>query len=131
VNGGAFVFELASGSGFADAQILRGPFDNANSATYSATFDWSYIGLGDSDATRSFTFESSYITETGSRYLESFESLSGTKGFNSVTFGNYDSFPPSAIPVPEPANQAMIFFGVFFIGLAVLRHGWLMLKKTV
>ena len=52
-NQGAAVYELASGSTFGDpVHFLRGPFENANSASYSVNFDWTDIALGDVGATK-------------------------------------------------------------------------------
>jgi hypothetical protein len=81
--------------------------DSASSPRFSFSFARSDIGLSSGAG---FKFESSYITATGSRYLESFESTSGTGGFeNSITFGNYDTYGISS--VPEPVNTALAALG--------------------
>ena len=111
VNQGAAVYKLANGTSFGDPiRTLHGPFESPNVASYAVSFDWVDIGLARGSG-NTINFETSYITATGSRSLESFEGfLSGsTSGYGTVNFGNYDSFPIA--PVPEPANVALAIFG--------------------
>src|SRR2546426_6636756 len=91
------------------------PPDSTSSGTYTFSFAWSDIGVI-SGATKTFRFETTYIKTTGQRSLESFESLSGTTGFGTVTFGNYDTFPT---PVPETTKPALAIFGGLALGVGV------------
>ena len=121
VDFGAAVFHLVSG-GPGSLELIRNipfsPTDSKTRPTYNFSFDWADVGL-DSSSAKNLRFESSYITQTGSRSLESFESLSGTAGFGgTVTFNNYDLYP---LPlVPEPANAALAVFGGIVVGAGVL-----------
>jgi len=66
----------------------------------------------------SFKFESTYIGDTGSRSLESFESLTGDVGWNSVTFNNFDTYVTA---VPEMTNPALAIFGGIALGTGAVR----------
>jgi len=84
----------------------NGPYD----AQFSTTFTWSQIGES-SPSARGFRFESTYLTLTGSRYLETFEHLTpdSRSGFNSIWFSDYNVY--GVDPVPEPTNLALGIFG--------------------
>jgi hypothetical protein len=41
--------------------------------------------------------------------LDSFEGLTGTSGYGSITFTNYDTY--GVEPIPENANAALAIFG--------------------
>ena len=81
---------------------------NPNAPTFSFQFNWAYIGLPNAN-TNFFKFETSYITATGSRWLQSYEGLTGTAAFGTVTFTNYDTY--GVPPVPEYTNAALAVFG--------------------
>ena len=123
VNNGAAVYHLVSGSTLEFVRnIPFSPTDTTINSAYSFSFDWNDIGLG-SAATKSFDFESSYITATGSRSLESFESILGgsTAGFGgTVTFSSFDTYPLPA--VPEPANAALAVFGSMALGAVIFNR---------
>src|SRR5438445_6032693 len=110
-NGG--LFTLVSGNDLSqDSKIINlSPTDSQTAATYTFRFDWSDIGLTGGSG---FKFETTYITASGSRSLESFETLTGASGFNTVNFGNFDTY---GNPVPEPAEWGLIAgIGLFGIG---------------
>jgi len=103
------IYHLGTGSldpGFiTDFNITDG--DSESSPRFSFSFARSAIGV---NSGAGFNLEASYLTTTGSRYLESFESTSGAKGFgNTITFGNYDTY--GIAPAPEPVNTALATFG--------------------
>jgi hypothetical protein len=81
-----------------------------NDAQFNTSFTWADLGLG-SSSTRGFRFQSTYLTTTGSRYLETFEHLTpdSLKGFNSIWFSDYNLY--GVDPVPEPTNLALAVFG--------------------
>jgi hypothetical protein len=109
------VYRLANG-GDESLQFLGNvvltPHDSQTSSSYAFSFSLSDIGLP-SGSGNYFRFESSYLTSLGSRTLQSFESLSGSAGYNPVSFGNYSSY--GVEPIPEASNVALVIFG----GLAV------------
>jgi len=101
---GAALYELVSGSTLPAPKMLS--FTD-NSTSWQFSFSLSDIGA----TSPSFKFQSSATSSTGSgyRYLESYETTSGTMGFGTVTFGNYNTFGVEA--VPETANAALAVFG--------------------
>ena len=111
---GINLYRLASGGGGsleALGPLSFSPHDSKTQPTFTFTFTWANINP---EAGNSFRFESSYITETGFRSLESFESLTGTAGFgNTITFGNYDSYPIA--PIPETTNASLAIFGMMVL----------------
>jgi hypothetical protein len=113
VNSGSAVYKLVDDASGPHLELVRSGLnflyvDSPNHATYSFQFDWADIGLP-SRNTNFFKFETSYITSTGSRSLQSFEGLTGTSGFDFVTFTNYDTY--GVPPVPENTNAALAIFG--------------------
>jgi hypothetical protein len=68
-----------------------------------------------------FRFQSSYASEFGGRYLESFEPFTadGYGMGHTLTFGAYNSF--DLAPVPEPANVALAIFGGLGLGVCGFR----------
>jgi hypothetical protein len=82
--------------------------DQGNLPSYSFTFNWVDIGLTGQN-TNFFKFETTYITATGSRSLQSFEGLTGKSGFDFITFTNYDTY--GVPPVPENTKAALVVFG--------------------
>jgi hypothetical protein len=113
VNSGSAIYKLVNDATGPHLELVTtslsfGPTDNPNRGSFSFQFDWAYIGLPNRE-TNFFKFESTYIMSTGFRTLESFEGLTGTRGFGSVTFTNYDTY--GVPPVPENTNVALIVFG--------------------
>ncbi len=90
--------------------------DSPNHATYSFQFDWADLGLPNRN-TNFFKFESTYITGTGSRSLQSFEGLTGKPGFDFVTFTNYDTY--GVPPIPENSNVALAIFGGLVLAIGI------------
>ena len=80
-----------------------------NAKDFGFSFNWSDISGGGPNVS-SFKFESTYLDPDGYRSLESFESMTGTIGYNTSTFSSYDQYPQTA-PVPEPTNLALAGFG--------------------
>jgi hypothetical protein len=91
--------------------------DNGSLPSYYFQFDWTDIGLTAAN-TNFFKFESTYITGTGSRMLDSFEGLTGTSGFNTITFTNYDTY--GVQPIPENTNAALAIFGGIVVSASLL-----------
>lgn len=95
---------------------------NKTAGTFSFSIGWNDLGLANNSG---FKFESTYISPYGYRSLESFESLSGVRGFSTITFSNYDVF--GVLPAPEPTNLALLLFSaVIGLGGTVswLRRKW-------
>jgi hypothetical protein len=110
---GSSIYKLVQDSNGPHLELVRSslaltPSDNGNYTFYNFQFDWADIGLPNL-RTNFFKFETSYITSKGSRYLQSFEGLTGTEGWDSVTFTNYDTY--GVRPVPENTNLALAVFG--------------------
>jgi hypothetical protein len=94
------------------------PNNDLNSWSYTFSFTWASIGIRPSDA-HFFKFEASYIDSSGSRTLESFETLTGTRNFGSITFGDYSTY--GVAPVPEMTTSALAIFGCVFAGRKLLK----------
>jgi hypothetical protein len=112
-NGG--LYRLANGGSDSMerlANVVLNPGDSQTSSSYTFSFSLSDIGLP-AGSGNYFKLESSYVNVLGSRTLQSFQSLSGSAGYNPVTFGNYSTY--GVEPVPEMSNVALIIFG----GMAV------------
>jgi hypothetical protein len=116
-NGG--LYQLANGGSESLnklGNVVLTPGDSQTSSSYTFSFNLGDIGLP-SGSGNYFKFESTYVNVTGSRTLQSFESLSGTGSangnWNPVTFGNYSTY--GVDPVPEMSNVALMIFG----GMAV------------
>jgi hypothetical protein len=99
--------------------LTTGPMDNGSLPSYYFQFDWTDIGLTAAN-TNFFKFESTYITSTGSRMLDSFEGLTGTGGFNTITFTNFDTY--GVQPIPENTNAALAIFGGIVISVVVIQR---------
>ncbi len=98
------LYELVGGQAF-NAPVMINWTDTGTT--------WKFdFNLADINATGNyFKFESTATSSGGSgyRYLESFETLTGTAGFSTVRFGYYDSY--GVEPVPESTNAALAVFG--------------------
>ncbi len=104
------LFQLVgNGSHVAVGSVNLDPLGTQINSSYTFSFNVADIGLTASHGV-SFKFESTYLGDTGSRSLESYESLSGEGGWNSVNFGNYDTY--TVAPVPETTTTALTIFGV-------------------
>ena len=113
VNSGSAVYKLVNDASGPHLELVRSGLnfrytDSPNHPTYSFQFDWADIGLPNRN-TNFFKFETTYITSSGSRSLQSFEGLTGKAGFDFVTFTNYDTY--GVPPVPENTNMALAVFG--------------------
>ncbi len=97
------------------ARVNLDPVNTESSGTYTFSFNLSDIGLIPGGGV-SFKIESTYIGDSGSRSLESFESLNGEPGWVSVSFDTFDTYVLA--PVPETTSMALAIFG----GVALL-HG--------
>jgi hypothetical protein len=112
-NGGLYrLANGADGSMERLSNVVLTPGDSQTSSSYTFSFDLSGIGLP-SGSGNYFKFESSYLSTLGARTTQSFQSLSGSAGYNPVTFGNYSTY--GVDPVPEMSNIALMIFG----GMAV------------
>ena len=112
INSGSAVFKLVDDGTGPHLQLVRNGLnfvyaDSPNHASYSFQFDWADIGLPNQN-TNFFKFETSYISSNGYRRLQSFEDLTGTEGFGTVNFTNYDTY--GVEPVPENITMALAVF---------------------
>ncbi|HTL16662.1 MAG TPA: hypothetical protein VL793_05460 [Patescibacteria group bacterium] len=112
VNYGSGVYKMVDDGTGPHLQLVHNfnlaPPGDPNSTQFYWQFAWADIGLANAN-TNFFKFETSLITATGSRYLQSFEGLTGTAGWNTITFTNYDTF--GVQPVPENTSMALAVFG--------------------
>lgn len=117
VNNGCGIYKLVNDGTGPNLQLIRNfnisPPGSPNYPQYNWQFDWADIGLSNGN-TNFFKFETSLITATGSRALQSLEVVTGTSGFGTITFSNYDTY--GVQPVPENTSVALAIFG----GIAVL-----------
>jgi hypothetical protein len=99
------IYPLAGGPTLPDP--VKSARFNISGSTWQFSFDLSDIGTTDPY----FKFQSTCTSSTGSgyRYLESYEPLTGTVGFNTVTFSGCNTF--GVPPVPETTNAALAVFG--------------------
>jgi hypothetical protein len=114
-------------------QLIRNfnllPAGSPNYPQYYWQFDWADIGLSNGN-TNFFKFETSLVTATGSRYLQSFEGITGTGGFSTINFTNYDTY--GVQPVPENAAAALaVFGGVVGCILLVRRAGSTVVRQPL
>jgi hypothetical protein len=89
------------------------PNGSPNASTFTFNFNLADIGLP-AGSGNFFKMESSYISSGAFRELESFESLTGTRGLGTVNFGNYDTY--GVDPVPEMTTGSLAIFGGIIIG---------------
>jgi len=113
INSGSAVYKLVDDGSGPHLQLVRqglnfAPPDSPNYPSYSFQFDWADIGLPN-QATNFFKFETSYISNNAFRRLQSFEGVTGTEGFNTISFTNYDTY--GVQPVPENTTVALAVFG--------------------
>lgn len=102
------LYELAAGQALNDPVRI-----NCTYNTTTWTFDFNLAAIG---ATGNyFKFESTATSSVGSgyRYLESFETLTGVHGFNTVQFNSYNSY--GVEPVPESTSAALLAFGCIMV----------------
>lgn len=90
------------------------PVNNSGSATYTFSLNWSDLGLGGPGS--SLKLASTYISTSAYRSGESFETISGTPGWNNFTFSDFDTLTA----VPEPAHYGLIC-AVGLVGIAVFQ----------
>jgi hypothetical protein len=121
INSGSALYKLVNDATGPHLQIVTEALnfvhtDSPNHPSYSFQFDWAYLGLPNKN-TNFFKFETTYITSNGYRTLESFEGLTGNRGYDFVTFTNFDTY--GVPPIPESTNIALALFGgiVLTVGL--------------
>lgn len=107
------VYQLVNDASGPHLQLVRTGVNlqyanNPSNPNFVFQFDWADIGLP-GQRTNFFKFESSYISDNGSRTLQSYEGLIGNPGYDVVTFTNYDTY--GVQPVPENTNAALAAFG--------------------
>ena len=111
------LFQLVnSGSLTRIGSVSLNPVGTAASSSYTFSFNWSDIGVTPG-AGATFKFESTYISDTGFRSLESFESLTGFTGWDTISFNAFDTYISA---VPEMTNPALAIFGGIVLGTGVL-----------
>jgi hypothetical protein len=120
-NKGNLYHLVAGGNGSMELikSVNLNPNDNMNASSYTFNFNLADIGLP-AGSGNFFKMESSYIGSGGTAYreLESFESLTGTRGYGTVTFGKYDTY--GVDPVPEMTTGSLAIFGGLIVGARVL-----------
>jgi hypothetical protein len=130
VNNNGVLYHFATDGSLEEIKTVNlSPRDSMNNAQYTFSFDWSDIGLG--SLPHGFRFQSSYVTDNGVHYLESFESTSGLAGFGkTVTYDNCNSF--GTVPVPEMTNAGMAVFGALWAGTELISRGrrWLRRREV-
>ncbi|HWW01432.1 MAG TPA: hypothetical protein VNZ64_17175 [Candidatus Acidoferrum sp.] len=106
------IYELAAGPTLPDPKSVT--FTD-NGSSWQFNFDLNDVGASGPY----FKFQSTATSSLGTayRYLESYETLTGTKGFDTVTFGNFNTFGVEA--VPETTNAALAVFGGLVLTVGV------------
>ena len=123
-NKGNLYHLVAGGNG--SMELIRSvnlnPYNNLNASSYTFNFSLADIGLP-AGSGNFFKFESSYVGISGGAYreLESFESLTGDRGYGTVTFGNYDTY--GVDPVPEMTTGALGIFGGILVSARLVLRG--------
>jgi hypothetical protein len=123
-NKGNLYHLVAGGNG--SMELIRSvnlsPYNTLNASTYTFSFSLADIGLP-AGSGNFFRMESSYVGIAGGAYreLESFESLTGTRGYGTVTFGNYDTY--GVDPVPEMTTGSLAIFGGIIVGARFVMRG--------
>jgi hypothetical protein len=122
------IFQLVNnGSHTPLGSVNLSPLNTQISSSYTFSFDVGNIGLTAGSGV-SFKFESTYIGGTGSRSLESYESLTGDPGWLSVNFGTFDTY--TIAPVPESTTVSLVIFGVFVLIGGIYNHVRSRLKRV-
>jgi len=123
INSGSAIYRIVENGGAPYIEQMHlmttGPMDNGSLPSYYFQFDWTDIGLTAAN-TNFFKFESTYITGNGSRYLDSFEGLTGTTGYGVINFTNYDTY--GVEPIPENSNAALAIFGGIVVSAVIIRR---------
>lgn len=121
---GGYLYQLSNGTHEQLRSVNLSPGNDPNSSTpYTFNFKWTDLGLSTPSG---FRFQSTYLGEFGYRYLESFEHLSGTAGFNTVNFTDFNVY---GTPVPEPANLALGIFAAGFVTVGTVRWAFRLRRK--
>jgi hypothetical protein len=107
-NPGSGLYEIAAGPGGTHLQRVSMNFGDS----WQFNVNWSDLGITDS-AHHYFRFSSSTVAYSGARRLESYETISGISGFNTVNWSDYNEF--GIAPVPEPVNMTLAGLGGIFI----------------
>jgi len=116
-NKGNLYHLVAGGNG--SMELIRSvnlyPYNTLNASSYTFNFNLADIGLP-AGSGNFFKIKSSYVGIAGGAYreLESFESLTGTRGYGTVTFGNYDTY--GVDPVPEMTTGSLAILGGIMVG---------------
>jgi hypothetical protein len=112
VSNGSGIYKLVNDGAGPYLQLIRNfnlaPPGDPNLPQFYWQFDWGDIGIANKN-TNFFKFETSLVTASGSRALQSFEGITGTAGFGTITFTNYDTY--GVQPIPENTTAALIVFG--------------------
>jgi hypothetical protein len=123
VNNGSAIYKLVDDASGPNLQLVRGfnlmPAGSPNYPQYYWQFGWTDIGLTNA-YTNFFKFETSLVTATGSRALQSFEGITGVGGYSTITFTNYDTY--GVEPVPENTTVALAVFGTLAAGVVVVKQ---------
>lgn len=120
-NKGNLYHLVAGGNG--SMELIRSvnlnPNNNLTASSYTFSFSLADIGLP-AGSGNYFKFQSGYDGISGGAYreLESFETLTGDRGYGTVTFGNYNTY--GVDPVPEMSTGALALFGGVFIGARLI-----------
>jgi hypothetical protein len=124
VSNGSGIYKLVNDGSGPYLQLVRNfnlaPPGDPNTPQFYWQFDWADLGLSNGN-TNFFKFETSLVTASGSRALQSFEGMTGTAGFGTINFTNYDTY--GVQPVPENTTAALVLFGGL-AGAHVLTRRW-------
>lgn len=112
---GSGLYELAAGGDGSLIQVRSITVDNP----MQFTINWSDLGIT-GDAAHYLRFSSTVCAFTGARRMESYESISGTAGFNTVNWANFSEF--GIAPVPEPVNMALAGLGGVLMTGGLVSH---------
>ena len=112
------LYRLNAG-GDGSLEFLRSFSPGDNPALCQFNIYWSDLGIS-GDAAHSLRFQSSYTSLLGARTRESFETLTYTGNFGTLTFDYFNTF--GVQPVPEPVNVALALFGGIALTVGVVNQ---------
>lgn len=107
-NPGSGLYEIAAGPDGTHLQRVAMNFGDS----WQFNVNWSDLGITD-PGNHYFRFSSTTVAYSGARRLESYETISGIAGFNTVNWADYNEF--GIAPVPEPVNVALAGLGGILI----------------
>ncbi|HZR21391.1 MAG TPA: hypothetical protein VFE51_29180 [Verrucomicrobiae bacterium] len=123
INSGSGIYKLVNDGSGPNLQLVQSinlmPAGSPNYPQYYWQFDWAALGLSNGN-TNFFKFETTLVTATGSRALQSFEGITGTGGFGTINFTNYDTY--GVQPIPENAAGGLALFSGIAATIVLVRR---------